>query len=60
MKIIIDRIEGNTVYAELPDLSIIKIPVEIFEDAKEGSCYIIEKTDNPQSDNIKNLMDEVF
>lgn len=60
MKIIIDRVSGNEVYAELPDLTVVKLPLALLPDAKEGKCYIIEEVENDNKDNIKKLMDEVF
>lgn len=60
MKVIIDRIEGDTAVLELSDGTIVNAPAVLFDNPSEGAAYIIEQCDNPLSDNIKKLMDEVF
>lgn len=54
----IDRIEGKTVYAELKDLEIIKLPIELFIAPKEGKSYEIKEIKN--TNDTTQLLKEVF
>ena len=60
MIITIDRIEGKFAVCETESGKTVDIPVVLFENAKEGQCYSIEKCDNPRKEKIKKLMNEVF
>ncbi len=43
IKIIIDRFEGDTAFAELPDGSMTHLPRVLVPDAKEGDVVVISK-----------------
>lgn len=58
--ITIDRIENGYAVAELEDGKVVKAPIELFGNAKEGNSYQIMQIDNPIADKIEKLMNEVF
>ena len=43
MKLVIDRVEGEHVIAELPDGQTVALPRLLFPAAAEGDCYTIQK-----------------
>lgn len=53
MKIVIDRIEGEFAVCELPDMQIVNIPLCLFDDAKEGDIYSIEKDESEKEERGK-------
>ena len=61
MKIIIDRIEGDFAVIEMPDKSVINVPILLFDNAREGDIYIIQKsTDTTEREHMKNLVNKLF
>ena len=62
MKITIDRIEGEIVVCELPDMQFINLPTCLFDDPKEGDVYTIEKDDSAKQEQMnkaKSLFDKL-
>ena len=43
MKITVDRIEGGFIVAELPDKTMVTLPMALLPDAVEGNVYSIER-----------------
>ena len=61
MKIIIDRTEDSMAVVELPDKSVINVPLKLFENAYEGAVYeIILKNGEDEKKQIENLMESVW
>ena len=60
MTVIIDRTEQDYAVVELENGKMVKAPLELFENVKEGNAYQILQTENPIADKIEKLMNEVF
>lgn len=63
MKLIVDRIEGDILVAELPDGSLVNIPASICEGAREGNIIevrILEKETSDRDKEIKQKMQKLF
>lgn len=59
MQVIIDRVEGDKILVELPDMTIVTVPLSLFPEAKEGDIYkIIIDKDNPTKQ--KNKIQDKF
>lgn len=64
MKVIIDRFEGDYAVVELPDLTMVDMPISLIpEGAKEGDVLVIgidpDETDK-RKERIKKLMDDLW
>ena len=63
MLVTIDRFEGDFAVVELPDMTFLDVPKELFPNAKEGDIFKIEKDESEKQlieDRIKQLTDELF
>jgi len=64
VKVIIDRFEGDYAVVELPDLTMVDMPISLIpEGAKEGDVLVIgidpDETDK-RKERIKKLMDDLW
>jgi hypothetical protein len=55
MRIIVDRIEGEFVVAELPDKTMLSVPLRLFPDAAEGNVYDIIKNTDETADRLERI-----
>lgn len=63
MKVIIDRIEGDSVIVEIGGGKIISVPRILFQNAKEGDVFKIEidrEETNIRKEKIQKLMNNLF
>lgn len=63
MKVIIDRIEGDSVIVEIGVGKIISVPRILFQNAKEGDVFKIEidsEETNIRKEKIQKLMNNLF
>lgn len=64
MNIIIDRFEGNYAVVELPDMTMVDMPISLVpEGAKEGDVLVIEIDTNEtreRKERIQKLMDDLW
>ena len=58
-QIIVDRIEGDSAVVELPDMTMVDVPLSLLPGAKEGDVYRIFK-DEAESNKRKNRIQELF
>ena len=50
MKIVIDRIEGDFAVCELPDETMVNVPLVLFDAPSEGNVYEIIKNDTEKQE----------
>ena len=63
MKVIIDRIEGDSVIVEIGVGKIVSVPKILFQNAKEGDVFKIEidrEEANARKEKIQKLMNNLF
>ena len=63
MKVIIDRIEGDSVIVEIGVGKIVSVPKILFQNAKEGDVFKIEidrEETNIRKEKIQKLMNNLF
>lgn len=63
MKVIIDRIEGDSVIVEIGVGKIVSVPRILFQNAKEGDVFKIEidrEETNIRKEKIQKLMNNLF
>lgn len=58
MQVIIDRIEGNQVIVEFPDMTTDILPLSVFPGAKEGDVYHITKDESETADRRKRIQEK--
>ncbi|NLM76259.1 MAG: DUF3006 domain-containing protein [Clostridiaceae bacterium] len=64
MKVIIDRFEGDYAVVELPDMTMVDMPISLIpEGAREGDVLVISidiDETAKRKERIKNLMDDLW
>ncbi len=63
MKLVIDRVEGEWLVAQMPDGDMVQLPLKLLPGAKDGDVIVIEidQTERIQREQaVEQLMNELF